>query len=302
MAVKQISVETEIDVRQYVCLTTDMVEDYPKDTWAGSTMEIVDPDSGVVVAHALFDGVEWKYVKTRDDFADTLTHELVNADHAGEIVLDMQHKRSKKFYTTLVAEIPQLHYIDLAGAVTTAGDISVTVTSDFLEADEVVSVSVLDTDDLPTIAGKIVTELNENEALDGHYFAEYVVVSDPEEVDPDIHRIYYHALVVGNDSTLNIALADVDAEGITPVTTSTEVYSGDTGTEKTIAVNNLQRDGNLELLINYVANQDIDFGTNVVKDDDFPESFTAGTLISIKMFTRNGGTDIYAKVDGVWTL
>lgn len=303
MAIVQTSVETEIDVKKYTCLTTDELSKYPTDCWEGSQMAIVNPVSGKIVAHALFDGVKWNYVTDRDDVSDMLTYELVDTSEA-IIPLELENKKAKKFLVRIDPDIEQSHAMDLEGAVTVAGDITITVTSDDLTVPVVLTIPVLDTETLPEIGANIVDAINEDEDITAFYSAIFETIVDPEEVLPDAYRVVLirNSVTGTTDATLNIALALVDAEGLTPVVTSTELTSGLTSTAKTFSVFNVMRENETTIYLDLRATIDLTFLDDTFWDADTPEAFLINHVYEIKMVTRDGGTYWLAKVIGNWTI
>lgn len=303
MAIVQTSVETEIDVKKYTCLTTDELSDYPTDCWEGSQMAIVNPVSGKIVAHALFDGVKWNYVKDHDDVSDMLTYELV--DTASTIIpLELENKKAKKFLVRIDPDIEQFHALPIEGAVTVAGDITVTVTSDDLDEPVVLTVPVLDTETLPEIGANIADAINGDEGITAFYSAIFETVVDPEEIEPDAYRVLLirNSVTGTTDATLNIALALVDAEGLTPVVTSTELTNGLSSTAKIFEVFNVMREAEVTIYLDLRATINLTFLTDTFWDTDTPEAFLINHVYEIKMVTRDGGTNWLAKVIGDWTI
>ena len=303
MAIKQISVETEIDVRKYTCLSTDELSNYPTDCLAGSQMDIVNPVSGKIIAHALFDGIKWNYVKDHDDVSDMLTYELV--DTTGAIIpLQLENKKAKKFLVRINPDIEQSHAMALAGAVTVAGDITITVTSDVLTVPVVLTIPVLDTETLQEIGANIVDAINKNKDVTAFYSAIFETIVDPEEIEPDAYRVVLirNSVTGTTDATLNIALALVDAEGLTPIVTSTELTSGLTSTAKLFKVFNVMRENETTIYLDLRATIDLTFLTDTFWDADTPEAFLINHVYEIKMVTRDGGTYWLAKVIGDWTI
>ena len=67
---------------------------------------------GKIIAHALFDGIKWNYVKDHDDVSDMLTYELV--DTTGAIIpLQLENKKAKKFLVRINPDIEQSHAMAL---------------------------------------------------------------------------------------------------------------------------------------------------------------------------------------------
>ena len=307
MAIRQISVETEIDVRKYECLTSDKIEDYPVDCLAGSTMVIKKVLGGVPVGYALFDGTKWNSIKQDDDFNDALELNRVVSEDGNTYVLDMEDKRFKKFFIETESNLNQEHYIDLAGNVTTSGDANITITSDYLVVEEVptpeiIVVAVLDTDTLPEIGGKIVDAINSNELVSLHYTASYLTIVDPEEVELDVYRVFLTANeITDTDATLNMALANDTSVGLTEIETSTELFDGETASVKELSIINVPRDAIVELVIGFIADvQSLTFPESFMWSTTTPESWVKGNTYEFKFMTRDGGTTWLAQVPAIW--
>lgn len=309
MAIKQISVETEIDVKQYTASPTDPIENYPVDCWKGSTLTIMDSTGKIAIGHAIFDGIKWEYVKTKDDVAKMFTYENVGLVGT-KYTLPMEYKRFNKFVINPVPTIQQSLGFDIEGSVTTAGDVTLTMTSDSLEVPMVLTVALTTDDTHATIAQKFVNAVN-NYAYDPEdeedvdiatlVVASFIVTSDPEEVLPDVYTmVFTSTLPAGKaDATLDFSLALLDAEGITPVVTSTE-FSDGFGTEaKSVEIKDVPRDCIVELLIDCDADVSITFGDGFTFSDTVP-AFEVGNVYELKFITRDGGTNWLSRVIASW--
>lgn len=301
MAIKQVSVETEIDVKEYTALTTDPISTYPTDCLAGSLVHVLSIETGKTVAHVLYDGSKWNYVKTKDKLEDSMFYSNVNAI-ADEFTIDMEQKRHKKVEVSTFADIAQSEEITVDGAVTVSGNINITITSSELEADEIVPVAVLDTDTLDTICDNIALAINSTEALETLVIAEKVVIEDPEEVEPTVYKVIVHYLTAGtSDSTFNIALSLDDAEGLTPVATSTAVTSGLTTTDKTFVFENVPTYATVEIMVTMDGLCDLIFPEDFIVSNSKPQTYAANTIYEIKVITMDGGaTGLVSFVDS-WT-
>ncbi len=301
MAIRQVSVETENDVKRYTALTTDPIASYPNDCLANSVVDVLSVETGKTVATMVYDGYKWNYVKTYDDVEDLMFYENVNSI-ADEFTIDMKQKRYKRVNVSTFADIAQSEEIVVDGAVTTAGNINITVTSAELETDEVVPVAVLTTETIDEICDNIVLAINSTENLEPIVIAEKVVVEDPEEVAPTVYKVIVYYLTAGTtDATFNIALSLDDAEGLTPVATSTAVTTGLTTTDKTFVFENLPTYATVEIMVTMDGLCDLIFPEEFIVSNSKPQTYAVNTIYEIKVITMDGGaTGLISFVDS-WT-
>ncbi len=120
---------------------------------------------------------------------------------------------------------PQADTLTAAGNVSTSGNLTVTVTGGLI-ATTPVSVPVLSGDTPDVWAPKVVTALNANSTINAHYLAASGVVINAVTGVATTTVSLSTKVNAANDATLNIAVANGTAAGVTAVTTSTNAVAG----------------------------------------------------------------------------
>ncbi|OYV04231.1 MAG: hypothetical protein CFE26_18020, partial [Verrucomicrobiales bacterium VVV1] len=120
---------------------------------------------------------------------------------------------------------PQADTANAAGNVTTSGNLSVTVTGALISS-TAVNVAVLSGDTPEVWAPKVVTAINANPTINAHYLAASGIVINASTGVITTTLSLSTKVNAANDTTLNLAIANGTAAGVTAVTTSTNAVAG----------------------------------------------------------------------------
>jgi hypothetical protein len=239
MAITQISIENGVNkVKRYNCLTTDLQSAYPTDGADGSVMVIIGAVSGKASGYCSLMNGRWQPVKVRPNLEGVIAFVPI-ADLVGDLTIDFEDATIKNVVMSTPFDIAQVETATLVGTITGAGDITVTITSAIVVGSPLaVQVAVL-VDDTPSdVAEKIRVALQIESAVSTHY----VVSKDGDDI------ILTVKVIADDDTTLNIAIADDTAVGVTTVVSSVDTVSGGINA-KTIGLANVPNICKLNLQI-----------------------------------------------------
>ena len=306
MAIVQVSVETVNKIKRYRCLSTDWFGNYPTiaDCDAGSVMEIVDPTSGIMIASMEFDGLSWKYVTALDD-----QEELFDFEQASKNMqyfdMDFDFNRYKTFDMELISDLAQRISVEVEGTITLAGDITATVTTDYLELPKVYTIPVLETTTMDEIAEAIATAINEDVGdpeLETVGVGDFYIASflPADETDPATVFVTKKVIDGTPDETLNLAIANDDATGLTEVAEATVVSDGNSASLKYFRFANVPKDAIADVMLMATAGGTLRFPTGTLWSSEYDGSILADYIYQFKFITRDGGTHWLASLVGKW--
>ena len=164
MAIKQISPNTENNVKLYTCSVTDKVSDYPRDCDNLSRMEIRDANDFTVSQQMFLDG-KWQYIHHETSLEDLIVYEPI-LDVENKFSINMLNKLFKKAYINNIYDIIQVETATVVGTITTAGDATVIVTAGGITGSPFTLHVAVELDDTASeVAEKIKTAMGELTAL-----------------------------------------------------------------------------------------------------------------------------------------
>lgn len=278
MAVKLISLTSVYNVKYYTSLTTDLRSAYPVDNADGSIMTIMNPVSGKTSGYCIKKNGTWTPSNVKIDVQDgVIFYPAINLGE--DLTIDFEERNVRNVIIDTPFDIAQVESATLIGTITTAGDVTVTITSAIVVGSPLAISVAVALDDEPTdVAEKIRLALVEEFLVSKHYAIGRVgaVISLTALV------------IVADDSTLNIAIADDTAVGVTAVVTSVDTVEGGIN-DKTIGLLNVPNQCKLNLQITETNGSVITWfsGITWLVSELVPAT---GTLYNVRLVTFDGGT------------
>lgn len=291
MAITKISVDTQSNIKHYICSEQDLVGSYPTDCADGSTIRIINY-LGKESGFCIYDGEKWVTEQPQLNLND-----LVYAENLVEIVgepidsfeIDAGTQPVKVVNITIDYNVPQIETATVvAGAgITLAGNVAVEITSDKLPNSPLLfSIAVALDDTASEVAGKIVDVLNLNKELSLFY----TVFAD----DADIILTQIVPSIYGTDVSLNISIENDTCEGLTDDTSSTSTQSPSTS-NKSINITHTPRECEITAYIQcYVVPTTIVIPRATFLNSAIPH-FVEGLNI-LKLYTNDGGRTLVGMV------
>lgn len=293
MAVIKISVDTESPIKNYICLTTDLIDNYPygDQCGAGSTM-VVFSYYNDIVAHLKFDGNKWEYVNQENELyniKDIMDYELVTSGGAlsDNFVVNCKDRSIKNARINCGYDIPQIETAVVVGVITKAGICTVTVTSALYANPIVMNIAVALNDTAILVAGKIRSYIAP--ILAGEFTVSGI----------DANVVLTTNYPFTDDATLNISVENGTCEGLTDDTTSTDTQASG-AINKFLDIYNAQNRCKVELEVNYFATTDITYNPTITWLSGAEPVLTAGKLYVMTFRTINGGVSWYGDCNAGW--